>query len=91
MEKEYIQLPALKRDLDPDVVRERCFWLPGIYLLIEISFYCCQKVFMSIARIYERLNSTHVGVNSTACPSGRWNLLLKFSLFWNKRTLLFSE
>ena len=46
--------------------RERCFWLPGIYLLMEISFYCCQKVSMSIARIYERLNSTHAGVNSTA-------------------------
>ena len=46
--------------------RERCFWLPGIYLLIEISFYCCQKVFLSIAQIYERLNATHAGVNSTA-------------------------
>ena len=50
-------------------LRERCFWLPGIYLLMEISFYCCQKVSMSIAQIYERLNSTHAGVNSTACPS----------------------
>lgn len=45
--------------------------------LIEISFYCSQKVFVSIARTDERLNSTHSGVNSTACPGMWWNLFLK--------------
>ena len=46
-------------------VKEGSFMIPIAYTM-ERSFYCCQKVSTIIARMYERLNSTHAGVNSIA-------------------------